>query len=337
MEFGDKSGYVCIDEIQQKENAGRFLKGLYDMELPYKFVVTGSGSLELKEKVGEALTGRKHLLLMDSVNFKEFADYKTDYKYSNKIESYFSLEEEKTQGLLNEYLIFGGYPAIVYSGDIQHKIDVMNEVFTSYISKDISYLLGVRSADKFIKMIKLLAVQSGGILNYAQLASDSGISVDTLKNYLWYAEQTFIISIVKPYFSNPKKELTKSPVVYFNDLGMLNYARGKFSKLDALNGFVFQNFIFILLRAKYQTPISPVNHWRTKDKAEVDFVIHKPSTTIPVEVKFSHLKKKSISRSFRSYINRYKPEKAIVVNLSLDEQLVLNGTEIEFIPFWKLA
>lgn len=118
---------------------------------------------------------------------------------------------------------------------------------------------------------------------------------------------------------------------------MLNYARGKFSKLDALNGFVFQNFIFILLRAKYQTPISPVNHWRTKDKAEVDFVIHKPSTTIPVEVKFSHLKKKSISRSFRSYINRYKPEKAIVVNLSLDEQLVLNGTEIEFIPFWKLA
>lgn len=337
LEFGEKPGYVFIDEIQQKENAGRFLKGIFDMGLPYKFVVTGSGSLELKEKIGEALTGRKHLLLMDPVSFREFVDHKTNYKYSDRLDTYFSLEEEKTKSFLTEYLMYGGYPKVVSSDDIQTKTDVINEVFTSYISKDISYLMGVRSVDKFIKMIKLLAVQSGGIVNYANLASDTGISVDTLKNYLWYAEQTFIISIVKPYFTNAKKELTKSPVIYFNDPGMLNFASGNYSKIGHNKGFVFQNFVFNHLRMNYQTPVSPVNHWRTKDKAEVDFVIQKSEDIIPVEVKFINLKKKAISRSMHSFINRYKPAKVWVVNLNLDEKLELNNTTIEFLPFWKIV
>jgi predicted AAA+ superfamily ATPase len=64
LEFGDEPGYIFIDEIQRKEDAGRFLKGIYDLDLPYKFVVTGSGSMQLREKVGESLTGRKRLIQM---------------------------------------------------------------------------------------------------------------------------------------------------------------------------------------------------------------------------------------------------------------------------------
>lgn len=337
LDIGDQSGYVCIDEIQQKEDAGRFMKGLYDMNLPYKFIITGSGSLELKEKVGEALTGRKDLLEMDTVSFREFVDYRTKYKYTDRLDDYFSVETEKTHALMDEYLIFGGYPKIVTSDNIQLKTDVMNEIFSSYITKDISYLLEVRATDKFTKMIKLLAVQSGGIINYAQLASDTGVSVDTLKNYLWYAEKTFIISIVKPFFTNTKKELTKSPVVYFHDLGMLNFASGNFAQINTDKAFVFQNFVFNLLRKTFQTVLNPVQFWRTKDKAEVDFVVQQNGDVIPVEVKFSKLKKTAITRSFRSFINRYQPRKAMVVNISLDETITLDKTQIEFIPYWKLV
>ncbi len=287
LEFGDKAGYVFIDEIQQKEDAGRFLKGIYDMDLPFKFVVTGSGSLQLKEKIGEALTGRKHLLHMETVSFREFVNYKTDYKYDSRLDAFFSVEKEKTRAYLNEYLIYGGYPKLVASPDVQTKLEVINEVFTSYLSKDISYLLGVRSIDKFIRLIKLLAVQCGGIVNLSNLASDAGISVDTLKNYLWYAEQTFIISMLRPYFTNSKKELTKSPIIYFNDQGMLNFAGGNLGKPNFNQGFVFQNFVYNLLKVKFQTPVNPVNHWRSKDKAEVDFVVHDSGSIIPVEVKFS--------------------------------------------------
>ena len=61
LEIGNNKGYVFIDEMQRKENAGLFLKGLYDMNLPYKFIVSGSGSIELKEKIHESLTGRKRI------------------------------------------------------------------------------------------------------------------------------------------------------------------------------------------------------------------------------------------------------------------------------------
>ena len=86
LELGDSPGYVFVDEIQRKEDAGRFLKGIYDLDLPYKFVVTGSGSLQLKEKISESLTGRKRLIEMYPVSFEEFVDYKTKYKYSDRLE-----------------------------------------------------------------------------------------------------------------------------------------------------------------------------------------------------------------------------------------------------------
>ncbi len=336
LEFGDQTGYVCIDEIQQKEDAGRFLKGVFDMGTNHKFVVSGSGSLELKEKIGEALTGRKHTLILNPVNFTEFCDYRTGYKYSQRLDLYFSVEQEKSAVMLDEYLQFGGYPKVVVNSDAKLKTEIMNEVFTSYITKDISWLIGVRSPDKFVKMLKLLAAQAGGILNYSRLASDTGVSVDTLKNYLWYAEETFVISTVKPYFTNPIKELTKSPVIYFNDLGMLNYLMGQYAQINKISGFVFQNFIFNLLKDKYASPLSPINHWRTKDKAEVDFVVHHKGETIPVEVKFSKLKNTNISRSFRSYLEKYSPSRAMVVNLELDTKIKVDDTEVHFLPYWKL-
>ena len=72
LELGKKGGFVFVDEIQRKEDAGRFLKGLYDLNLPYKFIVSGSGSLELKERIHESLVGRKRLFELNTLTFEEF-------------------------------------------------------------------------------------------------------------------------------------------------------------------------------------------------------------------------------------------------------------------------
>ncbi len=335
LEVGSEKAYIFIDEIQQKEDAVRFLKGLYDMNLPYKFIATGSGSIELKEKIGEALTGRKHLIEMSSVSFEEFVDYKTSYKYTKRLATFYSVERTKTRLLLDEYLRFGGYPAVITADILLRKKEIMNEIFASYITKDISYLLGVKYPDKFVKLIQLLAVQSGGILNYSQLSQDVGIRLETLKTYLWYAEQTFIISIVKPFFTNAKKEITKSPCIYFNDIGMCNFSRSKFDS-DAGDGMMFQNFIYLKLKIKYEKGLHKINYWRTKDKAEVDFIIHTKEGTVPIEVKYSELKKTAITRSFRSFINKYAPKKAYIINLSLDKTIIINQTDVIFLPYWKL-
>lgn len=259
LENGDCHSFVFIDEIQQKEDAGRFLKGLYDMNLPYKFVVTGSGSLELKEKISEALTGRKYLIEMYPVSFSEFVNYKTNYKYKSKLELFFEIEKERTHLLLNEYLTFGGYPAVIASDNVKTKREVMNEIFSSYITKDITYLLGVRAPDKFVKLIQLLAIYSGSVINYSQLAQETALRTETLKTYLWYAEQTFIIKIIKPYFTNNKKEITKSPTIYFNDLGMCNFSKGMFgTTINNISRMTFQNFVYRILKDNIMAGLAKV-------------------------------------------------------------------------------
>ena len=81
LQVGKKKAYVFIDEIQRKENAGLFLKGIFDMNTPYKFVVSGSGSLELKAKISESMAGRKQLFIVDPVSFEEFVNFKTNYQF----------------------------------------------------------------------------------------------------------------------------------------------------------------------------------------------------------------------------------------------------------------
>ncbi len=337
LENGEGASYVFIDEIQQKEDAGRFLKGIFDMNLPYKFVVTGSGSLELKEKIGEALTGRKHLIEMYPVSFSEFINYKTRYKYKNKLELFFEIETEKTRLLLNEYLTFGGYPAVITANSTNEKREIMNEIFNSYITRDITYLLGVRAPDKFIKLIQLLAVYQGSIINYSQLAQETGLRTETLKTYLWYAEQTFIIKTVRPYFTNGRKEITKSPVIYFNDLGMCNFSKGMYGTASASNsGMTFQNFIYLILRKHDTEGLAKVNYWRSKDKAEVDFILHHETEIIPVEVKYSDIKRATVSRSFRSFINAYSPKTGYIVTPGYRDEITIGKTQVRFLPFWKL-
>lgn len=338
LELGTNPGYVFIDEIQRKENAGLFLKGIYDLDLKYKFIVSGSGSLELKEKIHESLAGRKRLFELNPVSFEEFVNHKTSYQYEDKLGDFFNIEQEQTAALLNEYMNFGGYPRVVLETEIREKTMLMDEIYRSYIEKDISYLLKIDKPEAFSKMLKLLSSQISVLLNYSELASKSAISVPTLNNYLWYAEKTFIVNLISPYFTNRLKEITKSPVAYFSDLGMRNYMIGLFGNLQNPSeaGHVFQNFIYNLLHERLAFSPASIHYWRTIDRAEVDFVIKKGNDLTPLEVKFSTMKKPETGRSFHSFIEKYNPPEAVLVNLNLKTQIKIKNTTVKFMPFHEL-
>ena len=104
LNLGKDGGFVFIDEIQRKENAGLFLKGIYDLGLPYKFIISGSGSLELKEEINESLAGRKKDFFMGPVDFEEFVNFKTEYRYEDNLQDFFEIEKEKTFNFLKVLL-----------------------------------------------------------------------------------------------------------------------------------------------------------------------------------------------------------------------------------------
>ncbi len=337
LELGSGGGVVFIDEIQRRENAGLFLKGLYDQGLPWKFVVSGSGSIELKEKISESLVGRKRLFELSTVSFGEFADFRTGYRYTDRLRDYFRTEPSKTDQLFREYLMYGGYPRVVLADTHQEKMATINEIFRSYLEKDIVYLLRVEKSESFSNLVRVLASQSGKMVSYSELSATLGLSLATVKLYLWYLEKTYIIDKVTPWYTNIRKEITKAPVFYFRDIGLRNFAAGSFGALsDSEAGFAFQNVIHAMLKERFPLADTTIHYWRTKDKAEVDFVLRSGDTVTPLEVKYRDMKKLDVRRSFLGFLTRYHPDSGYIVNRNYSDETLIGQTRVLCLPYWEL-
>jgi predicted AAA+ superfamily ATPase len=336
LALGAEGGYVFIDEAQRKPDAGRFFKGIYDMDLPYKFILSGSGSLELKEKIHESMTGRKRLFELLPVSFWEFAAFRTAYQYGDQLISFLTHDAIERTSLFEEYMRFGGYPQVILAAQAKEKQNILNEIYQSYLIRDISFLLGVEKTDAFTNLVRLLASQTGSLVAVSELASTLGISTPTVKQYLWYLEKTFIMHRVSPYVRNARSEITKMPTFYFYDLGLRNFA-GESSKEGIIpDGFLFENFIFLLLRGRGDSFLRPVHFWRTKSGAEVDFVIEQGVNPVPIEVKYAAFRKPIIGKSLRSFIERYQPDRAYIVTKDYSHEVSIGATTVNFVPFYLL-
>lgn len=335
LNFGNERGFVFIDEIQKKVDAGVFLKGIYDLGLPYKMILSGSGSLDLKAKIKESMAGRKRVFEIEPISFVEFVNYKTEYRYESKLEMFFRIEKTKNLSLLNEYMIFGGYPKVILSSGVDEKKAEIQEIYSSYIDKDIINLLRVDKPNSVSDLLKVLASQIGSMVNISELASTVGVSAKTIDNYLWYLEETYIIKKITPFFRNVRSEITKSPIYYFTDLGLRNYLLGFFGLTQLspeITGHLFENYVLNSLPKNFDG----IHFWRTKDKAEVDFVIEKGLEIIPIEVKYKTLESPKTKRSFKTFLNKYLPKIAYLVHLGDEIEDKFNATVIKFVRYNQL-
>lgn len=336
---GREKAFVFIDEIQRKENAGLFLKGIFDMRLPHKFIISGSGSLELKAKIPESMAGRKQLFTVEPISFEEFVNYKTNYQYEDRLNDFFTIEKAKTEHLLSEYMVFGGYPRIILSDSISLKQSEMQEIYRSYMDRDLRDLLRLEKTEALSNLLKIVASQIGSLTNITELSSTIDIDEKTVKHYLWYLEQTFILKKVTPYYRNTRKEITKAPIYYFYDIGLRNWLLGLFGLPQipsSLSGHLFENFVFNILRTQLELVPTQIHFWRTRDQAEVDFVLEKGLEIIPIEVKHSEMKKIELTRSFRNFTAKYKPEKGYIVHLGRNFKTRIDNTKIYIFPFFEL-
>jgi uncharacterized protein len=317
--------YIFIDEVQRIDNAGLFLKGLYDRQLGYKWIATGSGSLELKEKIAESLAGRKRSFFMSPVTVAQVPEL-------------LHTDHHSEAQLLTEYLQYGGYPAVITADTPTEKYAAIAELFQSFVERDLQVLLKIEKSQSLVLLLQLIAYRVGRLINYQDLANLTNLAVPTLKKYLWYCQKTFVIEEVMPFFSNKEKELVKTPQYYFLDSGLQHFLTNTRSITPASTefGFWFQQLIFQLLRLRYTDTIADIRYWRTQNQAEVDFVVFDGQHPLPVEVKATHLVQPQVERSMRSFIELYTPPTAWVVNRSLDMSVEVGTTTVRFIPWYRL-
>ncbi len=254
------------------------------------------------------------------------------------MQQFLEVEKDRSEELLLESISFGGYPRVLTQARLEEKRRTLDEIYRSYLERDIVALLRVEKPEIFSRMIRLLAHQVDQIVNYSELVTLFNISIPTLRSYLWNAEKTFILKALTPFFTNPRKELTKSPVLYFHDLDLRNYIAGVHGALngDGNLGSLFQNFVWRMLWEGTRVQPAALHFWRTKDKAKVDFVVEASGALIPVEVKYRHIRQPQIGRAMRSFISAYQPSQAWVVNLDLFTQIKINGTRVRILPYYHL-
>jgi uncharacterized protein len=289
-----KRTILLIDEIQYLEDPTNFIKLLYDeYAAKIKIVATGSSAFYIDKNFKDSLAGRKRIFELKTLDFEEFLEFKSENKLvtellklrEGKIKS--SLFEPQLWFQLEEYLTYGGYPAVVLENNIENKIDHLYELRDSFLKRDILES-GVNNEEKFYKLCILLASQIGNLLNTNELAKTLQLSNPTVENYLYILQKCFHISLVKPFYNNLRKELTKMPKVYFNDIGLRNAMLENFGKFDLKTDkeAILENLVFRRLSEKY--PSNQLKFWRTTEGNEVDFIIEESQEARKAfEVKFS--------------------------------------------------
>lgn len=290
----DKKIIVFIDEIQYLDDATTFIKLLFDeYSNRLKIVATGSSAFYIDKQFNDSLVGRKKIFQMGTLDFEEFLLFKgrndlveevLKLKNKKKVKS---IQENVLWGYMDEFMNYGGYPAVVLENDIAQKIELLKDIRDSFIKRDILES-GITDETKFYRMLMLLASQSGNLLNVNEISNTLRITNATVENYLYVLQKCFHISVVKPFYKNLRKELTKMPKVYLNDLGLRNVLINYFSPLEqrADKGMVLENLSFRLLSERFEQ--DQIKYWRTADGNEVDFVVETSYLKgFAVEVKFN--------------------------------------------------
>lgn len=290
--------YVFIDEIQYLTNPSSFLKLIADHHKYIQLIVSGSSSFDIKTKFADSLTGRTVDFVIYNLSFAEFLRFKNINIDLTGALSDFHIE--KLISLYKEFTLYGGYPKIVLENSIERKEKYLQQIIDTYIKKDIRDLANVKDIKKFNDMLKILASQSGQLLNVANLSSVCSLAHQTTEKYLSILENTYVIKLVSPFSSNANVEVVKAPKVFFYDTGLLQMLWLK--KLqNNYTGNIFETGIFAGLVKKYGA--DNINYWRNRNQNEIDFILMKENNILPIEVKtnFRNFKESSISFFLKKY------------------------------------
>lgn len=354
--------YIFIDEVQKLPGFIEYIKTLYDLKLPVKWIITGSSSLELKVQIKESLAGR--VLSLSVLPFSEteifkghghtppdkkdmwrfiFGKTEPDKKTLRKYQAGLLPFSQKIKRFFEECMVFGSLPAVALAGDIDKKQVLLKNYRDTYLEQDIRNLVKEDKLWVYQKVMELLASRTGDILNYSNIASQLEVTVDTVKRYSMLLEKTFVIKNITTYSRNIRSEVLKTPKVYFTDFGIRNSLLGltSISQLERLNqyGVSFENAIVNRLNAVISSAgyDARLHYWRTKTKEEVDIVVYTSDRLLPIEVKSDKKIQARHLKGIRSFLAKEKENIGVIVGRFQDADILEEGkSRIYLLPYWMI-
>jgi hypothetical protein len=292
-------GYDCIiiDEAQSISGIGKNLKLLIDSRPDISILATGSASFDLRNQIGEPLTGRSVYFLLYPFACGELG---MDYL--------------ETQRSISDLLIYGAYPQVFLSKNNKEKRLLLENIKNGYLLKDVLLLDNLKDSLFVLHLLRLVAFQIGNEVSFNELASQLGSTVKTVQRYLDILEKTFVIFRLNGFSRNLRKEITKSPRYYFWDNGIRNVIINNLNPIEQRDdtGKLWENYC-VSERVKkqvYLQKFSDFHFWRTYDQQEIDLIEITEGSMSAFEFKWN-LKNVRIPTAFK---NHYPDAKFMVIN-----------------------
>jgi predicted AAA+ superfamily ATPase len=306
----DTACILFFDEIQHLEEAGLFIKGLVDRKYAKPILVTGSSAYHLRAKTRESLAGRATRVTLYPFSLPETLwEIKDLPKLAQK-------QERSTR--FEKLMLYGGYPEVWFSDKAEL---ILQDLKEAIVIRDASDQHKIARVDAFRSLLRLAAIQTGNLVNYSEWAQITGISKDTVANYLEIMAGAHIIKQLPPFVGGKRSELTRSSKMYFIDSGLRNSILSDFRNLDERTdaGAYFENVVFSEI-IKIIPKDTEIFYWRSNSGAEVDFVLTKGEKVVGIEVKTQSMKKPNLSKSIHSFRKAYQPDTFYIVNRNLRHQ-----------------
>ncbi len=290
---------LFIDEVQKESDILEDIKQIVDeSEERGQFILSGSQKLELMKGMSESLAGRVAVTELSGLSLREIYKIKFN-RHFIPTEAYIKEREKELKHYTDIWNIIhkGAYPELY---DVERD---WQEFYSSYVStyleRDINELISSDSIT-FTKFLTAVAARTGEMLNYANIASEIGVSEPTIKNWISILERTGIIYILQPYSTNALNRAIKTPKLYFRDTGLACYLTRWLTpdtlKRSAVAGNMFETFVVNEILKSYTNEGMDykfnIFYYRGKDKNntnenEIDLIIEEDGFLYPVEIKMS--------------------------------------------------
>jgi len=271
---------IIVDEVQRMPELFPLLRSMIDSNrVPCRFLLLGSASPDLLKQSSETLAGRIVYTELTPFNFFEI----------------------KNRVPLISHWMSGGFPDPFLLKDKILKTEWFSSFIMTYIERDLP-LLGLKTSSKNVsRLISMIAHSHGQLLNKSTFSKSLETSVPTIRNYLDYLENAFLIRRLYPFYINIKKRLVKTPKIYLRDSGLLHHIL-RIDDFDVLSGhpvighswegYIIEQIISICGN-KFE-----YSFYRTQDGSECDLVLSKSNAPLAcIEVKYTSVIKKTRSLS----------------------------------------
>ncbi len=220
--------FVFIDEIQIFPEITKIIKYLID-HYQVKFIVTGSSNFYLNNLFPESLSGRKFIFQLNPLSFQECLYFQDKISAKDAVLSPIVKVIEKSDIFFHKkyetdyenFLEYGGFPAVVLEREKEAKNKILKNIFVSFFEKDLKILSDYKDIQELRDLILLLVPRVGSMLDVAKISSELGISRVKTYQYLEFLQGTFVVKLLPKYSKSIDRAVAGGKKIYFSDTGML--------------------------------------------------------------------------------------------------------------------